>query len=134
MAFVTQNDKNIIMRDEDYDVLGKSQEKNFWSWATSLCSEHLQSHRKIYIFFIFAQLQKLQNEVGQLQIFLKFLQLPEFSSNIYFQSREAIKTHWDRAFWKKFRKKSDFWWRNPSQLLPWQDIYISCHGKSWLGF
>ena len=123
MAFLTPNGKTMVMRGENYDVLANSWENFFWSWATSLCSEDLQSHRKIYIFCIFFQLHQLQNEVGQLQIFLKFFKLPDESSNIHFQAREAIKTRWDRAFWKKFRKKSDFCWWNPSQLLRWQDIY-----------
>ena len=37
-------------------------------------------------------------EVGQLQKHFNFLEVSNFSFNIYFEAREAIKTRKDRAF------------------------------------
>ena len=64
--------------------------------STTLYVFHLGGRfikRNIYIYGYIAQLQKLQNEVAQLQKKFNFLKVSNFSFNIYFLSHEGTKTH-----------------------------------------
>ena len=80
------------MGDEDYDAFGSFQEIFFEVGQLHFAQKTSKHISQIYMFFIFVKLHQLQNEVAQLQKFLKFVKLPELSFNIYFQAREAIKT------------------------------------------
>ena len=69
------------------------------------------------------KLPKRVHEVGQLQNFFKILKALRLNFYIYFSSREATKTRWDRAFWKHSNKMLHFFYNFVSQLSPLHDIY-----------